>query len=314
MLFYYNEQKDKNGYIYSVDMVRLTFNMPSTPEKQKELVKYFANDNRSDITVYPPCFKSMKYKNLVNIDYGPSTVTIGFGFNGPCASDYLKGFIEFNPNKIMNGNKKAFKYDFDVLTCYCNSFDIARYDLAIDVPIARENIRLENPSGKVYGLKRYSETNKTETLGVRNSNGYLKIYNKAIEAEITQDGEKLEKLTRIELTVGTDSLTEIINNIPPIYERCTMENSGLSSTQSVLVDLIRESKEPEKHLNNLEYRIRKKIEPFIAGDNKRLKFDALCIAQVHANANIWASTSITVLPIKVNDEWIKVDHTPFDNM
>lgn len=314
MLFYYNEVKDKNGYIYSVDMVRLTFNMSSQQEKQQALVKYFANDSRADITVYPPCFKNMKYKNMINIDYGTSTVTIGLGFNGPHASDCLRGFIEFNPNKIMNGNKKAFKYDFDVLTCYCNSFDIARYDLAIDVPIARENIRLENPKGKVYGLKRYSETNKTETLGVRNSNGYLKIYNKAIEAEITQDGEKLENLTRIELTVGTDSLSEIINNIPPIYERCTYENSGLTSTLSVLVDLLQQVENKEPYMKKLEYHTRKKIEPFIAGDNKRLKFDALCIAQVHANANIWASTSITVLPIKVNDEWIKVDHTPFDDM
>lgn len=315
MLQYYNEEKDKNGFVYSVDMVRITFNLPTDDNKKRYLERYFGNDARTDMTVYSACFRPMKYRTLVNIDYGTTTATIGFGFNGPSRSDMLRGFIEFNPNKIMNGNKQAFNYDYDILTMYCNSFEIARWDLAIDIPIARENILVSNPKGKVYKLERYSESNKTEWLGVRNSHGYTKIYNKALESQVDAGGVVLENLTRVEITIALDSITEILKQIPDVYTLGTdTEGEELSETQKALIMALRECENPIAIMSRIPYRVRKKIEPFVIGTNKRLLFDNGCIVQTYANANAWLKDSIKVLPIKVNNEWIKVDHTPFDDM
>ena len=106
--------------------------------------------------------------------------------------------LEFNPNKV--GRDPSFVRVFNrlrVLSVGPPRF--VRLDLAVDVPVQRENIFLLKDR-RLYEDKLYSLSNRTQYLGERNKPGRCKLYNKQLESglshplsrfEITLDGERL---------------------------------------------------------------------------------------------------------------------------
>lgn len=312
MLTYYNPIKDRNGYVYSVDMIRLTFTMPTDEKARQALACYFSRDGRADIDIYPTSTKSLKYRNLVVIDYETTSATYGFGFNGPNRDDMLKGFVEFNPNKTMNGRREQFLADLDYLRMSVVGLTLARYDLAIDVPIARGNLALHNPKGKVYRLERYSADNVTEWLGRRNVHGYTKLYNKALESKTDADGVMLTDLSRVEITLETTDILEAIKELPAVTIKRNVDMSDLTKAWRLLAVLLKEKSNPQVYLEQLDYRSREKLKPYVFGD-VRLDFDKLCISAICKSSLDWLGTSVSVKQTFVKDGWVKVelDHTPF---
>ena len=127
------------------------------------------------------------------------TFFMGVGVYGKAPSAYWETVkLEFNPAKV--GQCSWFSALYNELIAAAKYVDFKRFDVAIDIPVARSRLRLVKDQRK-YTLMKYSNENMTEYLGVRSSHGQVKLYNKALERGLESD------LTRLEITVD--------------YERCS---------------------------------------------------------------------------------------------
>lgn len=109
--------------------------------------------------------------------------------------------LEFNPNKV--GRDLSFIRVFNRLQSLAvGPPRFVRLDLAVDVPVLRENIFLLKDR-RLYEEYWLSNSNRTQYLGARNKPGRCKLYNKQLESglsfplsrfEITLDGERLSPL------------------------------------------------------------------------------------------------------------------------
>ena len=135
MLYYWSSKKTKNNCVYSIDMIRINFELN---EKFNESFNEFINnfDFGEGCSLNRFISKSgLGYHYLYNLTIEENqkkcSFTIGTGLL--CKkSNENKGFIEFNPNKCFEINK--FQNILDKFRKFCFSWKIKRYDLAIDIP------------------------------------------------------------------------------------------------------------------------------------------------------------------------------------
>lgn len=262
---YYESWKlNDKGVIYSVDMVRLSVEFR---QDSIEIVRNrLCSSSRLDVTIYGSNFGYKKYRNLIVIEVGESTVSIGIGLNGS-KEDNLKGFIEFNPNKVFPEWLEEFWF---IRSC-CSDVKCKKFDIAIDIPLARRFVHLLKDS-RLYETSQKSKDDFTEYLGRRNQPGRVKLYNKTIESGLEDD------LTRLEITSEL-SLNDLLSHVPKVeivedFHQLTldeMEYYGLKDNDIVLVDLLNELdyEAKQRYFKRLTYHIRKKIEPFVFGRYKR---------------------------------------------
>ena len=278
ILEYWKPLKDKNGYVYSCDMVRLSLEFRR--DELKEINGYLERPDRVDIKSYPQNLTEFKYRYMYSIDYGRSTLILGLGFNGCKREDSVKGFIEYNPNKCM-GNPQC-ENDLQYLLSRTVAYEVVRYDLAIDIPYDRENVHMIKDNRK-FSLEMKSYASRTEYLGQRNTPGRIKVYNKTVESDLDYS------LTRVEVTMGG------LENVPGQFEqymptiwvdepqKSFTDLDELSNSQQVMVNLLKDIANPEYYLKQLNYHMRKKIEPYIMGDNAQLSFDTKQVFCIVAN-------------------------------
>lgn len=243
--------------VYSCDMIR--FNLEFYEKGLRYVSRYLSDITRVDIRSYPSNFSDFKYKNLFTIDYGVSSMSVGLNFNGVRQPDNLKGFIEFNPNKCFC---EQFSDDVRFIIGQAFKWDVVRWDLAIDIPLAREKLYLPKDQ-RIYTLQKVSNSDKTEYLGRRNNAGFVKLYNKTIESNLDYD------LTRLEVTMP-GKLEECFKYIPQVFIRnCggVMVYEGLTKADLVLIELLQKEENPDIYLQRLNYRYRKKIEPYVNTDD-----------------------------------------------
>ena len=276
-LYYYFSQ-DKNLFYYSCDMVRIGFELYSDKNCLLEFEKYFNHILRTDITIYPINTRDFKYKNLLTIKYEHGGIlSMGYCFNGVSGDDKYKGFIEFNPNKCFMDEQ--IKKDIHLIKMCSWNYEIKRWDLAIDIPLARECISMAKDKRK-YEMVMNSKSDKTEYLGERNSVGRVKLYNKSIERKLDYD------LTRLEITLdNVDDLDELTYRLrePELYKfdlQKEINFSDLSQTQKVLVECICDSENPLYYFGKLDKRMKSKLRPFICRDEYRLKTDFHCVVDI----------------------------------
>ena len=151
-----------SGCIYSLDMVRLSFDVGS---RDKELVNYFMHLDTYDDTVEIKYFHSLKnftFRHLWNVFLSPD-VSFSVALDFLAGSDnHSKGWIEFNPNKCEN-----FTHFQDIkgyiFSC-CFSRELVRYDLAIDLPFPRSSCKLIRENRKLYSYL-IKDNGVTEYLG-----------------------------------------------------------------------------------------------------------------------------------------------------
>lgn len=266
---YWKSYIDKNGYIYSIDNIRLRLEFSES--KIDSIMKYITNPDRIDIECSNPCFAAFRYKYLVSFKYSDSSMTLGIGLNGLSREDNFRGFLEFNPNKLFC--EKLFFDDLKTILSCC-FYELVRYDLAIDIPLPRNYITSVRDN-RTYKLIQNSNIDKTEYFGKRSNAGYVKIYNKTLESDLEFD------LTRIEITL--DDLSHISDQVakwlPDLYimnpqQELLFDNSGLSNTQLVLAELIYQSGTPDIFLKKIDnYNIRNKIKNFIFQNCSKIELD-----------------------------------------
>lgn len=256
-------------------MVR--FNVMYRQDSMPLLAALLNNPIRMDIQETFKSFAPFKYKDLFIITVGESTVSLGVGFNGSTREDNLKGFIEFNPNKVF----PEWLEEFYKILSYCSDVSIARMDIAIDIPINRAFLSLvkDNRHKEIHWN---NKEDKTEYLGVRNTPGRVKLYNKALESKLAVD------LTRLEITCKCD-LADFKKHVPSVIcsgdfkQMCFMDfdYTGLNKTDRVLVKLLNDLPADERNMyvKQLAYEKRKKIEPFVS-DNEQLSIEYQCVCNI----------------------------------
>lgn len=277
MLNYWKTAQDENLNLYSVDMLRISLEMRQ--DEVNNILKYYHSVVRMDIAEYPPCFQDFKYRNMFTITYEKgSTMTVGLCFNGTAQGENLKGFIEVNPNKCFI--KPQCLVDVYYTLSRCIGWEVSRWDLAIDIPTDRMSVILGKDQRK-YELTFKNKEDKTEYLGCRNEVGRVKVYNKTAESKLDYT------LTRCEMTLPNyddkNFFMKLDAIIPEVWIAGTdtgVDLTGLSDTQALLVELIRQQENPTIWLKRLEYRQRKKIEPYVFDGYKRLKVDITCIEYI----------------------------------
>lgn len=273
---YFFSTKDSFSNVYSCDNLRVSFEMRE--DCLANIKKHFENALRSDIKMFNPCFSDFKFRYMFSIDYGRSTMTIGLMFNGSKKEDSLKGFLEVNPNKCFDN--MMCQNDILFLLSNCVGYSVSRWDLAIDIPVDREIVRMKKDQRK-YELSQKSVVDRTEYLGQRSAPGRVKLYNKTIESGLDYP------LTRLELTLGggLDKWhSEFERWCPTVWTSKSvhegLEESELSDTQKVLVELLRESPDTAQYLSRVNFRVRKKIEPYVMGVDTQLTFDISSVKEI----------------------------------
>lgn len=279
---------DQNSFVYSCDMIRIKFVLKLGDGLLKwryldEVSAYFSDPNRIDIKSFHPCFTDFKWKNLFNIMTTNCVVALGFCFNGYEAGDRFRGFVEFNPNKLFNDPEySVILHDLRFLRERSSEWTVSRWDLAVDMPVPRELIRLVKEDRRDYAMKRVSNSNFTEYLGKHGSAGFVKLYNKQVESNLPYE------CTRFEITLDSVEYATISNmlklSIPRLYYRTSQKelllNDKLDATDKVLLELILDSGDPMYHLRRLGRVKRKKLEPFILTDESVFRLNNISVVKV----------------------------------
>lgn len=258
MVSYYRPQKTKENHIYSLDMVRLNLDFGTNTERMTHYMQHVGdNDLRYEIAYYPS-YKPYKYRHLWSVKIPDDDTGFSIGLDlGKNNEDKHKGYIEFNPNKCHNN--KAFNEFWDVFKGFTVTRDLVRYDLAIDVPMRRGQVKLKKDGKHAYELYEKND-GITEYQGIRSHDGFVKVYDKTKESELDYD------LTRIEITL--DKNTDINKVFPKVLmydDQVSMNfDSELTANEKVIVSMLRNIDEPMFYYKQLSYRFRKKIEPYLA--------------------------------------------------
>lgn len=276
-LYYYCVQ-DSNMNYYSCDMVRIHFEIYNDKDCINDFQNYINDYTRIGLTVYPINTHDFKYKNMITIEYvNGAKLKLGFCFNGYDSDDKYRGFVEFNPNKCYQN--ALCREDIKRLRDFCLYWDIVRWDLAVDIPISRENVSMAKDERR-YEVIMNSKSDKTESLGQRNKEGRVKLYNKTKESNLDYD------LTRLEITLGN------IEDIDEKYYRTKepevfvfdsqkeLDFSSLSQTQKVLVECITDSDNPLYYFSKLDKNMKTKLRPYVLRGDYQIKTDFKCVVKI----------------------------------
>lgn len=115
--------------------------------------------------------------------------------------------IDFNPNKVP---MRAWNRIVSILRCNSIETTVQRFDLAMDFPVARAGLSLQEREGTRY--QKIVEDGITEYLGMRSHHAAVKLYDKSVEIgmeapctrlEITIDPKKFKGLSDLYPTILT---------------------------------------------------------------------------------------------------------------
>lgn len=283
---YYGEVRDPlNGFVYSVDNLRISFEV--SPRHTSDM-SAFLLALRSDIESYPKSTKAFSYQHLFVFRYGTdASMTVAYGFNGTNPrTDIYKGYLDVNTNKT--GSIGQFWADYRMLKSFCldgGEWKILRCDIAVDIPADRSNVFLKKDQRK-YALEAYSPDNKTEYLGRRSNVGYVKLYNKTLERNLPYS------CTRYEVTCEP-SVGSFFANAAEVYnleydEQVTLELHALDQTQRTILEmewkLLANDLDPGFiTFNSLSRKIKDKLRPFVQSELARVSFNKSLVTKLIDN-------------------------------
>lgn len=235
---------EDNLAVYSVDMVRLEFDSVSDKAVMNYLDQTMIFNNLDTFTsnnigkyrfmwVYDYADGmhggKMYFRDGTVLEDGTKGVRVKVGYLVNVRGGVSKrGFVEFNPNKCGWNARRLIKGLYDV---GCD-FQLVRYDIAIDVPVKRDCIRLVRDRRKYEYV--ISNGGPTEYLGSRNSPGRVKVYDKACELGLQEID-----LTRIELTTDCSwGIDDILAKLPNCVDYGKLDLTGVSAPVEVVFRMI----------------------------------------------------------------------------
>ena len=226
MISYYNPIiTDKN--VLSVDNIVLDYVIAQAEVRQKLLDKLSAIPilHAAEV-IHWDSFKPGTFRDQfsVRLESGVS-FWIGVALNGSSVS-WSRCRLEANPNKV--GDEPVFLELLGFLNSITRPVTryVKRFDLAIDLPVARENCFLVKDR-RMY-IERRHGAEYTQYLGAKSSRvGRVKLYNKQLEADLDYP------LTRLELTLDPSTGFKDIN-MPTVYylDRDELDLAGIRLTDT----------------------------------------------------------------------------------
>lgn len=162
--------------------------------------------------------------------------------------------LEFNPAKLFACHEFCNLHRH--LISAAIHVDVKKFDLAIDIPVPREDCFMFKDQ-RVESMRKYSESNKTNYLGLRGDHGNVKLYNKQLESNLPYP------LTRLEITMDYEHITEL--EFQSVFPKVLFFDSGQMKLDDTAYDgvdrvLLLACLEHPEYLSMLHYRKRKKIE------------------------------------------------------
>ena len=276
---YYNPYRGVNKNTLSVDMVRLSLTFKG--DRGEWLSRKGAQLTDCDeMSAWTSKIRPGGWYELWSFALGGSSVALGIGFMEPsCKVNMHKGFIEFNPNKVA-GDKRFWRLLEKLAPCVSHA-RLKRFDLAYDLPTSRLDCRLSKDR-RMY--KSVISNGITEYLGVKNTPGYVKVYDKAAEMHLSG------VLTRIELTCdGEWDAGQVVAHWPQVHAWHSDENTRdwVRVVGIMLAEKAERGEEVETLINMLGRGSRPKVREFLRAPMVELPPD--CAAAAVAEARSWCA-------------------------
>lgn len=210
----------KDGITYSLDMIRLRVDI--SEYKLDKFFHEFIDDETNKLSkVSLMNTGERKWRHFATCTYANNgKIKMGFYLNGCPAERREQGFIEFNPNSFCDSPE--FWQEYKWLMKYFPYPEIVRFDIAIDIPINRKSVAIVKDN-RMYTCFRKSAADFTEHLGLRNTVGRVKLYNKEIESKLSYP------LTRLEITADMKNL-----HIPQVIDLRNLPKSDEALIRAVL--------------------------------------------------------------------------------
>lgn len=267
---YFNSIVDKDGYVHSIDNVVVTWYLKCSVklaiEKIRELKEKYIPENYWERLNCSACQKWSWYQNHIHVENG---IYISLGRYKEYDRNEKKWYVfplfklEVNPNKHYD--KPIYQGIVEFVREWCTDGYINKHDYAIDVPFEPDSV-------KVYGSRKEPGLYKgTRYWGQRNKHGYLRIYDKQKESGLKGC------LTRIEHTLCGNKPVSFENVYIAKFEGIEADVSELDGLNKGIVKMIlllkQHGEDYEDCIKDFNYRRRKKIEPFIAGNIEKLEYN-----------------------------------------
>lgn len=273
MLSYYREIRDGKN-VYSLDNVRYTvrWNEQDAQDFMNWISSYELEFEDKQYRHYMSS-RMFTYRHMFTIGLGDSSLTVGVDFINAAKTDSIIGFVDFNPNKVCK-DARFIKFS-NKLHDTCKEILCSRWDLAIDVPMDRNYLRLYQDMRNYETHK--SHTGFTEYLGVRNTDGRVKLYDKKKESNLDYD------LTRLEITIDglkpydDVSWPKVLGIVSQLQINSQME---LSKTDLVLYRLLLQCDNMMDEFKQLGRDKQKKLKPYLFGDKQAFEISRHCYSVV----------------------------------
>lgn len=188
--------------------------------------------------------------------------------------------LEYNPNKV--GSESVFMTIHELLVSNCRKAmsRIARFDLAIDIPVERAKCFLVKDR-RLY-IERRHGVEYTQYLGAKSSAvGRIKLYNKTAEAKLDYP------LTRLELTLDPTMAYENVN-FPKVY---CIKTSNISDEVVKLTDterfILNALLQGFGTLNDLGRKTRAKIETLLKHHVQQIRISSDAYSCILAQLNTY---------------------------
>ena len=209
-MLFYNNPMIYNGLTISVDNIVLDVSIvrPELIELLELMIQNIASGSKATV-VSGESRKPGTFRRQVSVridDDRSFWLGIGLVGNG-VLEDRCR--LDFNPNKVANDANFQMIHQFLIRNSREVYRKIPRFDLAIDIPVERNRCFLVKDR-RMY-IERRHGSEYTQYLGSKSSRvGRVKLYNKAIEADLNYP------LTRLELTLDPTLDYEKIS-FPTVY-------------------------------------------------------------------------------------------------
>ncbi len=259
---------EDNNIIYSVDMLRLKTDI--TYEKFSYIIYMLKSCYNDSIKKYYNSFNIGDFKENYVFEVGEgSTYWLGYMHNAQsCKNGAVSNSntkhnltIEFNPNKVKINGFLKFLLSF----IPANLWVIKSCDFSMDL-----KINILDLCG--FDKKRYKDLrifdcgydNKTYYLG--RTDNRIKIYNKAIESNLSYNLTRVEVSKKLDLRVPEVNMFDLKLNLPEIYtNNYIFSFSDYKDSTFLAVLYAVQSGFP---LNNLTRRYKEKLKTTLTGGYK----------------------------------------------
>ena len=186
--------------------------------------------------------------------------------------------LDFNPNKVANDANFQMIHQFLIRNSREVYRKIPRFDLAIDIPVERNRCFLVKDR-RMY-IERRHGSEYTQYLGSKSSRvGRVKLYNKAIEADLNYP------LTRLELTLDPTLDYEKIS-FPTVYYIDSNDHTDdpvrITDTERFILNALLQG---YGSLDGLGRKTRKKIEELLRSYVKKVEITKVIYPKIIEQLN-----------------------------